>query len=39
MFLRLKALYDTGRIGHSQLDAAVQRGWITAEQAIKIAGD
>jgi len=33
MFLRLKALYEAGRIGDAQLDAAVERGWITAEQA------
>ena len=38
MFLRLKALYDAGRIGAAQLDAAVERGWLTADQAADIIG-
>ena len=38
MFLRLKSLYHADRIGADQLDAAVERGWITTDQAAEIVG-
>ena len=32
MYARLLALYKAGRLTAGQLDAAVAKGWITAEQ-------
>ena len=32
MLERLTALYRAGKIGAAELDNAVARGWITAEQ-------
>lgn len=39
MFLRLKRLYEAGRLTADGLAAAVQRGWITAEQKQAILGE
>ena len=36
MFLRLKRLYDAGRLTASGIYNAVALGWITAEQAAEI---
>lgn len=38
MFLRLKRLYDAGRLTTDGITAAVERGWITDEQAQEIVG-
>lgn len=36
MLERLTALYRAGRLTDAQLDAAVARGWITADQVQQI---
>ena len=36
MFERLKRLYSEGKIDESGLQAAVDKGWITAEQKQEI---
>lgn len=36
MFMRLKSLYLNGKLTDSGLEKAVQKGWITAEQAEEI---
>lgn len=36
MFMRLKNLYLNGRLTDSGLEKAVQKGWITVEQAEEI---
>ncbi|MBQ8143643.1 MAG: XkdX family protein [Butyricicoccus sp.] len=36
MFLRLKRLYEAGRLTADGIAAAVKRGWITAAQAEEI---
>lgn len=36
MFERLKRLYNEGKIDKSGLQAAVEKGWITAEQKEEI---
>lgn len=36
MYDRLLALYLADRLTEAQLDAAVSKGWITAEQAEQI---
>ena len=38
MFNRLKRLYEEGKIGESELDNAVSKGWITEEQKYEIMG-
>lgn len=38
MLERLTALYAAGRITPAQVESAVDRGWITAEQAAAIIG-
>lgn len=38
MFERLRVLYASGRLTVSQLNVAVMRGWITAEQSVEIVG-
>ena len=38
MFLRLKRLFDAGRLTADGIAAAVTRGWITAAQAEEITG-
>ena len=38
MFERLKRLYNEGKITKEQLAKAVDKGWITAEEFIEIAG-
>ncbi len=39
MYDRLRSLYLSGRLDDAGLDAAVTRGWITAEQAETIRAD
>ena len=39
MFLRLKRLYEEGRLTADGLTAAVQRGWLTAAQMQEILGE
>lgn len=36
MFERLKRLYNEGKIDEAGLQAAVEKGWITAEQKQEI---
>lgn len=36
MFERLKSLYLEGRLNDDGLQSAVQKGWITQEQAVEI---
>ncbi len=36
MFERLKRLYNEGKIDEAGLDAAVEKGWITEEEKIRI---
>jgi len=36
MFETLKRLYDEGKISDTQLDVAVNKGWIAQEQAEEI---
>lgn len=38
MFERLSYLYSLGKITLGQLDIAVSKGWITAEEKMKIIG-
>ncbi len=38
MFERLSFLYNTGKITSGQLDIAVSKGWITADEKKKIIG-
>ena len=39
MFERLKRLYNEGKIDEAGLQAAVEKGWITAEQKAEIIGE
>ena len=39
MFNRLKRLYQEGKIGVTELEAAVAKGWITEEQKAEIIGE
>ena len=39
MFLRLKRLYEAGRLTADGIAAAVQRGWISETQAQEITGE
>lgn len=36
MYNRLKALYEAGKLSQEQLEKAVEKGWITGEQAGEI---
>lgn len=38
MFERLKYLYNSGKLTAEQLDIAVSKAWITAEQKAEILG-
>lgn len=39
MFNRLKRLYEQGKIGETELEHAVAKGWITEEQKAEIMGE
>lgn len=39
MFNRLKRLYQEGKIGVTELDTAITKGWITEEQKAEIIGE
>lgn len=36
MYSRIRGLYLSGRMEDAQLDAAVEKGWITAEQQAEL---
>ncbi len=38
LFVRLKALYDAGRLTEAGLVVAVSRGWITEQEKDEIVG-
>lgn len=38
MFERLKSLYEQGKIGETQLNNAVIKGWLTEAQKTEIIG-
>lgn len=39
MFERLKRMYNEGKIGKTELQNAIAKGWITVEQYIEIVGE
>lgn len=39
MYETLKRLYDNGKLTATQLDNAVEKGWITEKQKLQIVGE